>query len=324
MRKILCVGVFNPLLIHSASPRCGDDMFAKGFEANGFQVDRFDYRDTPNPNDVLVEQSRKTKYDFFYFGKCELITEDTIKTLREENILSIFMKFAADVHPTPTPHDISHLKYIDIFFATFAGSYLLEHRQVMPSRSIAMSVITFTDSDYYKKSRKDEKYSSDVLWTGRWGVGDNPVRQEIIKFLLMTNKYNVKLFGIENTPWVQDEYVKYISNTKIGVGANHSNRRMYTSDRLGNYMSCGTFYLAHYFEGIENVFKRGVHLDWFTSIEEMDEKIEYYLKHETERKRIARKGRERVLDYFDYKPLVKNILYCVEHQKSQFPWDEVY
>ena len=56
----------------------------------------------------------------------------------------------------------------------------------------------------------------------------------------------------------------------------------------------------------------------------MEEKIDYYLKHDDERKQIAKNGQEFILKYFDSKPLVENLLYIIKHSKSKYSWDDIY
>lgn len=321
LKKALTIGVYNPNLIYTASPMCGDQVFSKGLEANGYDVYSVDYRASENINIDLLEL--EDDFDIIWLGKCERVSEHTVYKLRNKYPNAKIIKWAADVRDEPSAHDISHLHFCDFFFGTFGGDYLKKHRLHMPSHAKAMSMITFTDSDFYNKSNKNEKYFSEILWTGRRGFGDNPLRNDVIDFLLNTN-YNKKIFGIENTEWVQDDYIKYISNTLIGVGINSFNRPKYTSDRLGNYMSCGIFYLPHYFEGINEVFERGLNLDWFEDVNELEEKINFYLKNNKKREEIAKKGQEFILTYFDYKPLVKNLLHFIENGKSMYPWDDIY
>jgi len=326
MLRSLHIGVFDSRLIHQASPMCGDRVFYKGFLANGYDAFLFDYRAELNPNENLLKYANKIKPNVFWFGKCELILPETIKQLRESFPKAIFCKFGADVRNNPTEHDLGHNNYIDFFFATYGGEYLRKH--LTKNMKAVCSIITFTDSSYYRDISVDKGYETNVLWTGRRGFGDNPVRNEIIDQLLkykeMSDFYHIKLFGLDNN-WLGDpDYVRYINGAKIGIGVNSFNRDKYSSDRLGNYMSCGTFYLAHYFKGIEEVFKRGVHLDWFHDLTEFKTKIDYYLKHDEIREKIAKQGQMHVLKHFDCYPLVNNILHVIRTGKSKYSWDDVF
>jgi hypothetical protein len=322
MKKALCVGVYDPALIYTASPYCGDNVFAKGLELNWYDVTRFDYRATPTPDKDLLKIASEIKPDLFWFGKAERISPDTIKILKSWFPKAIFTKWAADVRDEPTTHDIGHNLYMDWFFGTFGGDYLLKH--LLPTMKGVASIITFTDSDFYKQIETSDEWRSDVLWTGRKGFGDNNLRNEIIDYLYneSTSK-NIKIFGFDK--WLGNpEYLYAINGTKIGIGSNSFNRVKYSSDRLGNYMACGTFYLTQYFEGIEEVFERGVNIDWFKNLEEMRDKINYYLENDDLRREVARKGQKFILKHFDCKPLVSNILNIIETGKSNYNWDDVY
>ena len=323
MRKSLNIGVFNPQLIYQASPYCGDNIFAKGLEENGFEVTRFDYRATNDANDDLVRlaMSMKVKPDIVWIGKAERILPISLNVLRQVFPDAVFIKWAADVRDEPTVHDMGHMQYIDWFFGTFGGSYLKKH--LLPSMKGVGSIIAFTDSSFYKRiDTVPEEWKTDVVWTGRRSIGNNELRNQTIDRLL---KYeNTKVHGLSN--WLGNpEYLYAINGAKIGVGVNsYKHTSKWSSDRLGNYMACGTFYLCHDFGGIDEIFKRGYHLDWFQDIEEMDEKIKYYLEHDDIRKDIARNGQEFILKYFDTKPLVNNLLHVIKHSESKYPWDDVY
>ena len=323
--KILNIDVFNPKLIYTASPMCGGEVFAKGFEQNNHEVFRFDYRATKTPNESLLVHADAIKPDIFFFGKAETITPTTVGVLRSKYPNAIFLKFAADVRNMPSKHDTDILKYIDLFIATYAGDWLNLHKDYMSKNAKAMSIMTFTDSSFYHKYDVPEFWKSDVLWTGREGFGDNKMRNEIIASLKISkNKENHKIaiHGLDN--WLgSPQYQQAICGTKIGIGSNSFNRRKYSSDRMGNFMACGTFYLTQYIDGIEDCFTKGENIEWFNSIQEMNERIEYYLKNEEKRIEVAKKGQEFILKNFDCKPLVQNILTVLKTGKSNYKWDEI-
>jgi len=318
MPKALCVGVYNPKNICQASPMCGDQVFAKGLEKNGYEVTRFDYRATQKPNEDLITITKNIKYDLFWFGKAERITFETLVQLRKEFPNAIFCKWGADVRDEPPKFDIEQAKLMDFFFGTYGGEYLKKYKS---DTNTVASIVTFTDSDFYKKSRYKKEWSSNVLWTGRRGFGDNNIRNKVIDYLLQ--RKDTKVYGLNE--WLYyPEYLYAIENTKIGIGVNSFNRPKYSSDRLGSFITLGTFYLCHYFEGIEEIFERGTTLDWFMSVDELNEKIKFYLSHDSLRQEIAKNSQNFILKYFDYKPLVQNLLEIINTGKSNFSWTEIY
>lgn len=336
LKQALTIGVYDTKLIHQASPYCGDNVFAKGLEANGFQVFRFDYRAAKDSNLELLEFA-KTLQDIsiVWFGKCEALQPDTIQKLRKLFPTATFCKWAADVRDIPSEHDIRLLDAgIDWFFGTFGGEYLKMH--LRKGMTGVASIFTFTDSDYYKPQEVDQQYQSDVLWTGRKGFGDNIMRNQIISELSTLQQYyelhpkvedhlNIQMFGHDSRKWLgEPEYRYYINGTKIGIGSNSFNRVKYTSDRLGNYLACGTFYLTQYIEGLEELFVRYEDLDWFETTEQMLEKIRFYIDRPQLRYSIAEKGRRKILKYFDHRPLVQNCLEIIKTNKKQHAWEDIF
>lgn len=340
MKQALTIGVYDPALIHQASPYCGDNVFAKGLEANGYEVHRLDYRSVPHANTALAELCNRLiaeskPPEIVWLGKCEKLTSTSILFLKRTFPNAIIIKWAADVRETPSDHDICLLDAgVDWFFATFGGSYLRSH--LRPGMRGVGSIFTFTDSSYYIPQEVDEKYQSDILWTGRRGFGDNPLRNEVIDSLTSIvakqageakNKQQlaIRMFGHDGRSWIGDpDYVKFINGAKVGIGSNSFNRSRYSSDRLGNYMSCGTFYLTQYVEGIEDILERGIDIDWFYTVEEMHEKIKFYLSNPQLRDRIAQQGRQKILKFFDCKPLIQTLLDIVHSNAKQHPWEDVY
>ena len=340
VKQALAIGVYNPALIHQASPMCGDNVFAKGLEANGYEVYRLDYRAFPDAN---IELKRLVDHwlsagilpSIIWLGKCETLQPDVIRFLKRSFPKATIVKWAADVRDEPSAHDVDLLNAgVDWFFATYAGEHLKKH--LFPGMIGVGSIFTFTDSSFYTAKDVPNDYFSDVLWTGRRGFGDNVLRNQIIdKFSAIVDtqasmmkdrrELDLAMFGHDGKVWLGNpDYVNYINGAKIGIGSNSFNRKKYSSDRLGNYMSCGTFFLTQYIEGIEEVFTQGEHLDWFHSTDEMLEKIKYYLAHPELRYKIAQRGREFILRYFDCKPLVLNLLRIIETHEKQNVWEEVY
>lgn len=58
---------------------------------------------------------------------------------------------------------------------------------------------------------------------------------------------------------------------------------------------CGAFLLTEYVDHLEDYYEIGKEVECFRSLKELVEKIDYYLKHEEERERIAKAGYERTM-----------------------------
>ena len=83
---------------------------------------------------------------------------------------------------------------------------------------------------------------------------------------------------------------------------------LYFSNRTWYTLGCGGFLLTAYTPNLEELFGRGKELDWFESFEECCEKIEYYLGHDEERRKIAAAGYQLAHREYSYDKMVERII----------------
>ena len=144
------------------------------------------------------------------------------------------------------------------------------------------------------------------------------LRRQMCNVLL--NEFGAKLYG--NYPGsvgslnanpsdpfpMQSQESQIYSKCAIAISMSHVRAERYTSDRLLRCMGSGTFTLAHEYPGMEQDFVKGEHLDTFTDVDDMREKIKYYLQNPTLRRRIAKQGYEHVQKNYTYHNMADNIL----------------
>lgn len=70
--------------------------------------------------------------------------------------------------------------------------------------------------------------------------------------------------------------------------------------RIWDIMGCGGFLLTNYQAEIPDYFEIGRDLETYESMEELEEKVHYYLSHDEERVEIAINGYEKVAKYHTY------------------------
>lgn len=106
-------------------------------------------------------------------------------------------------------------------------------------------------------------------------------------------KYNIKadIFVIG------DDMVRAINSYKIHFNRNYSNDINY---RTFETTGCGTFLLTNYTPGLEKLFKIGEEIVTYENFNDLDEKINYYLTNEDERKKIEKAGYERSKNNHSY------------------------
>ncbi len=105
------------------------------------------------------------------------------------------------------------------------------------------------------------------------------------------------------------EYRKICAGAKIILGWNiDPTVDLYFSNRTWYTLGCGGFLLTAYSPSLEELFGRGRELDWFVTIEECCQKIEYYLQHDEARQKIASAGYRLAHKEYSYDKVVEKIV----------------
>lgn len=98
-----------------------------------------------------------------------------------------------------------------------------------------------------------------------------------IRYILSIKK------GIKNN-------VRVIRNTIRSIISQDAKTKEMVKARHFEISACGGFQLSYYTEGLERHFQLGSEIAIYESIDDMIDKIRYYLNHEDERKMIAKQG----------------------------------
>ena len=81
--------------------------------------------------------------------------------------------------------------------------------------------------------------------------------------------------------------------------------------RVFDILSCGGFCMTNYQPEIAEYFVDGEDIVMYSSMEDLVEKVAYYLEHDEEREQIARNGYEKLKRNHDLGMVVKEMLGCV-------------
>lgn len=83
--------------------------------------------------------------------------------------------------------------------------------------------------------------------------------------------------------------------------------------RIWDILGSGGFCLTNYQAELPSLLQAGTHLDTYSSIEELDDKIHFYLEHPSIRKEIARNGYEEVKLHHTYPIRLEEMLTLAYH-----------
>ena len=75
--------------------------------------------------------------------------------------------------------------------------------------------------------------------------------------------------------------------------------------------------------GTELLFQDGLHLKYFDTTDEFFELADWYLKHETEREKIAKAGMQKAHSEFNCDKIAQHVLDLIDKGCCNAPWAEI-
>jgi spore maturation protein CgeB len=324
-----------------AQPR----MWVKGLLRLGHDVQRFGYRNIMtqfNPfsgrhfrrfapgfvrrraDDILAEQIKPYHPDIVFILSMKYVTPATVQAARQAAPGAIVIGRDEDPFPENNPARLAIAKETDIVITTSSGRFLRTYKDAGVPR--CAFIPNTCDPDIQYRYPVEEKWRTDIVFTGKaehTRLNRNDERYDLVKKL--SQMPNVRLYGCFNGPEVEGMELFYaLSGSRIGLSINIANDvRLYHSDRLINYVSCGTFTLAKKVPDSDLLFENDVHLRYFDTAEEFFELADRYLKHEQERERIAKAGMERAHTEFNCEKIAQYMLDLIETGTYDAPWAEI-
>ena len=113
------------------------------------------------------------------------------------------------------------------------------------------------------------------------------------------------------------EMPKVFRMSKINLNFTIPNIKSGIPLRIWDVLGCGGFLLTNYQAEIPYYFKEGEDLVCFDGLEDLCEKVGYYLEHEEERKRIAWNGYRKVREKHSYIERIRTILDTVAGEDTK-------
>jgi tetratricopeptide (TPR) repeat protein len=137
----------------------------------------------------------------------------------------------------------------------------------------------------------------DISFVGMVDDHHRKKRAQIIKEI--SGRFHLHLFGTSMGNRIpQSEMARVFSRSKIILNESIAGELNF---RVFEALACGGMLLTERVKnGIQDLFQDGIHLITYGP-ENLPEKIEYYLHHEEERRRIAQQGKEQVYKYHTIK-----------------------
>ena len=324
------------------SIRVSQRMWIKGLLRAGCDVQRFSYRNimmqcSPFPSkriarnfakkktdDLLVKQIKQYNPDVIFVLSMKYLDAETVIAMREVAPNAVFISRDEDPFPDQNPARIAITRQTDIVINTSAGRFLQTYKDA--GVSCCAFIPNVCDPDIQRRYTVEERWKTDIVFTGKaehTRLDRNDERYDLVRRL--SQMPNVKLYGCFGIPRVEGlDYFYAISGARIGLSINITNDvRLYHSDRLINYMSCGTLALARRVPDTNLLFEDGVHVKYFDTADEFFELADWYLKHNEEREKIAKAGMQRAHTEFNCQKIAQKLMDLINTGTYDAPWKTI-
>jgi hypothetical protein len=250
-----------------------------------------------------------------------LLDYETLVKIREAAPRAKLMGTDGDPWPKARPERLRAAKSLDILIATNDDKWLQEYRDV--GVPLVSFIPNCCDPDIDYRYQVDDKWRCNILWIGtlqHHADTSYSLRRELV--LKLAQRKDCAIYGACGRPKIEGKDALYaISGAKIGLSVNaYEPVRLGHSNRLTRLMAGGAFVLSNRFPGCELLYKDGVHLKYFDTIDEFFELADWYLGHEQERKKIADAGMTWVHEQFNCERIAGYTLELVEHGRYSAPW----
>lgn len=321
IRKILVVGFFgsNPDIYTYATS------FFNTFKQIGYQVDKFDYRQNVffpflkdfSINYFLRKKVNRFEPDLIFFVKSENIFPETLRKIQKDTG-SFLVNFYPDNpfvfwNGNSNSNILKSLNLYDCFLIW--SKILIGPLKSAGCKSVYYFPFAFEPGIFSQKIDLTEfdrkKYFSDVCFVGTWDLEREIWLTELCKKFPQLN------LGIWGNLWKKRLNARSILLTKVRGNAiygqdmqkafacskivlNFIREQNMTSHNMRTFevTASRAFLLTERtLEQSKQLFSEGESIECFASIEELINKIDFYLKNDEHRSRIAEHGFERAQDF---------------------------
>lgn len=276
-------------------------------------------KDKTNEMFIDLIKREKPEYIFLFIGSDEFYFKTLLK-IKEISPRTITFAFFSDDDIYYT----SHTRYLNLFVdygIAFQRKYLYLYKKDGYKNVFSGAV---TNTGFFKPLNLEKKY--DVTFFG-FPLLEKSGRYQIIRYL-MDKGIKIRLFGrgwakykefekIYGGAPSSEELIRILSQSKISLCLSKSNQgKTTTKTKFYEAGACKTFVLTEYCDAYFDTFKEGEDIVTFKTKEELLDKINYYLKNEGRREKIAENAYKTIKKHCDIENTLKYIFKRIELKRK--------
>ncbi len=262
-------------------------------------------------NDKLKKTCYNYKPDLIVTGHADLISKDQIQELKEDNPNTKFVQWFLDPLNKKGPdyqrnkdRILDKIDAMDATFITTSPSAL----NFLPMNNKNYYIPNPSDHSFETLNNFDKSCSVDVFFALSHGVHRGKLKlgkeDDRIIFLQklqeITSDVKFDLYGINNVqPIWADHYFKTISNAKMGLNLSRGEAiKYYSSDRITQIVGNGLVCLIDEKTKYRDFFSND-EMVFYKNLSDLSEKIQKISRDDKLRRKIAKKGKEKYMKYFN-------------------------
>lgn len=278
---------------------------ANALKAVATEYKQIDWTENPDTLDAAIRAclvSFQPDITFMQLQSDGLVKPETLQMISGKKF-----NWTGDVR-TPIPQWYKTLApYFD--YTLFSNGNDVEEFKRLGLRAEFLN-IGFEEKDY---NLEGERIPCGVVFMGNNYVNQFPLsrfRADMIRTIPQIEVFGANWGKGENLNSNPQREAAIYRGCEIAINLSHFDYDRYSSDRMLRIMACGAFCLSHHYQGIEKDFEIGVDLDTWRTIDELKQKIAFYLKPENRelRNTIAANGCEKVWQQHKWGDRVNDLL----------------
>lgn len=263
-----------------------------------------------NENKRLIKNVKAHDPDIIFFEKTVTIKKGTLKHIKNINNKIIFVFFSLDDmlnKDNQSKYYLESIPFYDLHVTT--KDFNVDELYALGAKKV-MLVPNAYDPSEHKPSTILRKniYKSDVSF-----IGDYEVERALSLYYIAQRGIRVKVWGfnwgklklkhknliIYDYPLFKEDYRQAISFSKISLCFLRKVNRDKITTRSIEIPACKGFMLAERTKAHENLFQENVEAAYFSSKNELYEKIKYFLNNDKERLKISKSGYKKCIEICD-------------------------
>ena len=258
----------------------------------------------------ITAKAQKSPFDIIWVDKGITIKAETLKKIKEKSSRTILVHYNPD-DPFGAIRSgwrtfLKSAPLYDVHFV-FREQNLLEYQRIGCKKVFRF----YSGYDPYTHRPINITKEDRLTLGGPVGfIGTYEKERAQSMYFLAQNEIPIRIWGndwtrrcplrhsnlkIEGKELLADDYAKAICSFDINLAFLRKINRDLQTSRSIEIPACGGFMLAERTNEHLELFEEGKEAEFFSSDQELLEKVRFYLSHPEERKRIAAAGRERCI-----------------------------